>query len=329
MNYTDIGLALVVSFAISVLIGPPIIRLLAQLKFGQKILEIGPNWHKSKQGTPTMGGFIFIISATVATLIFAAPSVIKGDTKTMIALFATLAFGFIGFIDDFIKVFKKRNKGLSVKQKLLLQLLVALIFITSLYLSGNTSTSLFIPLFNKTIDIGYFYFPLSIFIIVGFVNAVNLTDGLDGLATGVTLPVAIFFVAVSIFTFNQSMAVFSAAVAGGLLGFLIYNFHPAKVFMGDTGSLFLGGAVCTMAMAYNMPLMLVVVGFIYLVEAVSVMLQVAYFKLTGGKRLFKMSPIHHHLEMSGMSEVRIVFLFTGITVFLCIVGFISYTAIFA
>jgi phospho-N-acetylmuramoyl-pentapeptide-transferase len=163
---------------------------------------------------------------------------------------------------------------------------------------------------------------------VGFVNAVNLTDGLDGLATGVTLPVVVFFGVVSIFTFNQSMAVFSAAVAGGLLGFLIYNFYPAKVFMGDTGSLFLGGAVCTMAMIYNMPLMLVIVGFIYVVEAVSVMLQVIYFKLTHGKRLFRMSPIHHHMELSGLSEIKIVFIFTGITAFLCIIGYVSYTAIF-
>lgn len=321
--YLAAGLA----FAITALLAPSGIPLLRRLKFGQSIRADGPTWHKSKQGTPTMGGLFFIGGILAATLIFASAYYMGGDMRPVLALMAALAFGFIGFIDDYIKVVMKRNLGLTARQKFALQLLVAAVLLLSLRLTNYTDTAVHIPFTNAVLELGYFYYPLALLFITGTVNSVNLTDGLDGLATSVTIPVAIFFVWLSVFFHSPGIGVFASALAGGLLGFLIYNAHPAKVFMGDTGSLFLGGALSALAFCFNMPLILVVAGLIYYVETASVMLQVIYFKATKGKRLFKMSPLHHHFEMSGWKETKVVWVFSGLTVafsLLSVIAVLSY-----
>lgn len=263
--------------------GPVLIPFLHKLKFGQEIREEGPSWHKKKSGTPTMGGFIFIAGVLAATLFMAR------DTSTLIVLICAVGFGLIGFIDDFIKVILKRNLGLTALQKLALQIALAVAFVITLKALGLLHTDIILPFVKEPVNLGWFYVAFAVFIMVGFVNAVNLTDGLDGLATSVTAVVSLFFAVVSLLAGNNSLAVFLVALTGGCLGFLLFNHYPAKVFMGDTGSLFLGGAVSAAAIVLKMPLILVIVGIIYVVEALSVMLQVASFKLTG-KRIFKMSP---------------------------------------
>ena len=305
-----------IALLVSVLVGPVLIPFLHKLKFGQEIREEGPSWHKKKSGTPTMGGFIFIAGVLVATLLMAR------DTSTLIVLLCAVGFGLIGFIDDFIKVILKRNLGLTALQKLALQIALAVAFVITLNALGLLHTDIILPFIKEPVNLGWFYVAFAVFIMVGFVNAVNLTDGLDGLATSVTAVVSLFFAAVSLLVGNNSLAVFLVALTGGCLGFLIFNHYPAKVFMGDTGSLFLGGAVSAAAIVLKMPLILVIVGIIYVVEALSVMLQVASFKLTG-KRIFKMSPIHHHFEMCGWREVKIVSVFCAVTVVFCVIGYFA------
>lgn len=305
-----------IALLVSVLVGPILIPFLHKLKFGQEIREEGPSWHKKKSGTPTMGGFIFIAGVLVATLLMAR------DTSTLIVLLCAVGFGLIGFIDDFIKVILKRNLGLTALQKLALQIALAVAFVITLNALGLLHTDIILPFIKEPVNLGWFYVAFAVFIMVGFVNAVNLTDGLDGLATSVTAVVSLFFAAVSLLVGNNSLAVFLVALTGGCLGFLIFNHYPAKVFMGDTGSLFLGGAVSAAAIVLKMPLILVIVGIIYVVEALSVMLQVASFKLTG-KRIFKMSPIHHHFEMCGWREVKIVSVFCAVTVVFCVIGYFA------
>lgn len=305
-----------IALLVSVLVGPVLIPFLHKLKFGQEIREEGPSWHKKKSGTPTMGGFIFIAGVLVATLLMAR------DTSTLIVLLCAVGFGLIGFIDDFIKVILKRNLGLTALQKLALQIALAVAFVITLNALGLLHTDIILPFIKEPVNLGWFYVAFAVFIMVGFVNAVNLTDGLDGLATSVTAVVSLFFAAVSLLVGNNSLAVFLVALTGGCLGFLIFNHYPAKVFMGDTGSLFLGGAVSAAAIVLKMPLILVIVGIIYVVEALSVMLQVASFKLTG-KRIFKMSPIHHHFEMCGWREVKIVLVFCAVTVVFCVIGYFA------
>lgn len=306
------GIALVVS----VLVGPILIPFLHRLKFGQEIREEGPAWHKKKSGTPTMGGFIFIIGATVATLLMTR------DVTTVVALLCAVGFGLIGFLDDFIKVVLKRNLGLKALQKLVLQIAVSVAFVVTLNALGLLHTDILVPFVKNPVNLGWFYIVFAVFIMVGFVNAVNLTDGLDGLATSVTAIVSLFFAIVSFLYGNRSLAAFLIALTGGCLGFLVFNHYPAKIFMGDTGSLFLGGAVAAAALVLKMPLILVIVGIIYVVEALSVMLQVASFQLTG-KRIFKMSPIHHHFEMCGWKEVKIVSVFSAVTVVFCVIGYFA------
>ena len=305
-----------IALLVSVLVGPVLIPFLHKLKFGQEIREEGPSWHKKKSGTPTMGGFIFIAGVLAATLFMAR------DTSTLIVLICAVGFGLIGFIDDFIKVILKRNLGLTALQKLALQIALAVAFVITLKALGLLHTDIILPFVKEPVNLGWFYVAFAVFIMVGFVNAVNLTDGLDGLATSVTAVVSLFFAAVSLLAGNNSLAVFLVALTGGCLGFLIFNHYPAKVFMGDTGSLFLGGAVSAAAIVLKMPLILVIVGIIYVVEALSVMLQVASFKLTG-KRIFKMSPIHHHFEMCGWREVKIVSVFCAVTVVFCVIGYFA------
>ena len=302
----------IISFIAAILLSPIIIPVLRRLKFGQSIREIGPSWHNKKSGTPTMGGIIFIIAIGVS-LVLSTKAV---DIKVIFAFMCSLGFGIIGFIDDFIKVVLKRNLGLRAWQKLSLQIIVALVFVFVGLNTGELSTAIHIPFYNIPFDMGILYIPFAIFVILGVVNSVNLTDGIDGLATSVTVIVMLFFGIVAI----NHLSLFSYVTIGGLLGFLLFNKYPARVFMGDTGSLFLGGAVVSIALLQNNPLILIIVGLIYLVESLSVIIQVTSFKLTG-KRVFKMSPIHHHFEMIGWSEKKIVRVFTGITIILSIIAY--------
>lgn len=313
-------LALFISFVVTTLIGPKLIKYLQKMKFGQKILEIGPKWHMLKQYTPTMGGFMFIIGIGVACIVVAVLGLV--DAKILPIVFLSLAYGIIGFIDDYAKVKKKQNMGLSALQKLCLQVVVAIVFLSIIRVQGSLTPEIYIPFANVTYSISWLvYMIFAAFVIVGTVNAVNLTDGIDGLAAGVTIPVAAFFLVIAIISQNTAVSVFTAALVGGLIAFLIYNFNPAKVFMGDTGSLFLGGCVAGLAFACDIPLVLIMVGIIYIIETLSDIIQVTYFKISHGKRIFKMAPIHHHFEMCGWSEKRIVFVFTSITIIMCMLAY--------
>lgn len=316
--------AAIAAFAITALIGKKLIPFLHKLHFGQTILDIGPSWHKNKQGTPTMGGIMFIIgivfSALIASTIYFATNsgnvgLDNAITKEKVFVFAGLAlailYGLVGFIDDYIKVVKKRNLGLTAMQKLIMQFAIAAMYLAVLKLFGYGSKTI-IP-FVGTVDLGFLYYIIAAVVIVGIVNAVNLTDGVDGLVGSITFFVAIFGMLIASAIGSVGHTIECAAAAGGCLGFLVWNFHPAKVFMGDTGSLFLGGLVCAIAFGMQMPILLLPLGIVYLCEMFSVMLQVAYFKITHGKRLFKMSPIHHHFELCGWSEVKIVSVFSAVT----------------
>lgn len=325
-------LAAVIAFAVTAAIGMPVIHWLRKMKFGQKILEIGPKWHMNKQNIPTMGGFMFMLGITVSMLILGA---LTGQLAAgghavgnfFAVLLIALAYGLVGMVDDWAKIKKKQNAGLSAGQKMLLQIVVAAVFLSLLRLTGGLSAGLWIPGANVTLELSWVvYLIFSIVVVVGCDNAVNLTDGIDGLAASVTVPVAIFFAAVGYCQQNPGVMAFAGALAGALLGFLIFNFNPAKVFMGDTGSLFLGGAVAGLAFACDMPLMLLPVGFIYICETLSVILQVSYFRATHGKRLFKMAPVHHHFEMCGWGERKIVGVFTAITVVMCILAWMLFRA---
>lgn len=315
--------AFVVAFALTAVLGTPVIRFLKKLKFGQKILEDGPTWHMNKQYTPTMGGIMFI-AGLVGALCACLPAIwAAADLRPVLIFALSLIFGLIGMVDDYTKIKKKQNQGLTPLQKLLLQIAAAALFVTVLRSMGYITGHVYIPFVNVLWQVPWFlYLPCAIFVIVGAVNAVNLTDGIDGLAASVTAVVALFFSGVFL-ALGDSSAVFSAGLLGALLGFLIYNKNPARVFMGDTGSLFLGGAVCGMAFACDLPLILVPVGIIYIAETLSDIIQVTYFKMTHGKRIFKMAPLHHHFEMCGWSEKKIVFVFTAITLVMCIVSYLG------
>jgi len=308
----------VLAFVLAAVLGPIFLPYLRKMKFGQSILEIGPSWHKNKQGTPTVGGVIFIIPILLLTLIIGFKSVFSGDLRLAYSLGFIFLCAVIGFVDDYTKIVKKQNKGLSAKQKTVLLMIAITLYLAAMYLSGYVTTDVFIPYFNIRLHLSYFYFLIMIPFLFFFVNSVNLTDGLDGLATSVTVPYALAFVLVAL-VYNSAgkgnigLAVLASTAVGALLGFLLYNFHPAKVFMGDTGSLFLGGLVVALAMCYDMPYFILIGGIVYLIEGVSVVMQVGYFKLTHGKRIFKMTPIHHHFEMCKWKEVTIVFVFTAVS----------------
>lgn len=315
------------AFLVAAVSGLFLIPFLIKVKFGQEIREEGPAWHQKKSGTPTMGGFIFIIATAVSVVLGAFITEVgeyAEDTMCLAAmLFAALGFGAIGFVDDYIKVILKRNLGLRAGQKFSLQFLVALIFSVWMVASGLIETDILIPFTGYYLELGYIlYIPFVVLVMLAAVNSVNLTDGLDGLAGSITLFVSIFYLIVSAIDEASAIAVFAASVAGGILGFLLYNKYPAKVFMGDTGSLFLGGAVSAMAIFTKNPLGLLLVGFVYVAEALSVIIQVTYFKKTG-KRIFKMSPIHHHFEMCGWSERKVVAVFSFVTVLLCVIGYFA------
>lgn len=325
--------AAIAAFIISAVTGKYLIPYLRKLHFGQTILEEGPKWHQSKQGTPIMGGIMFIVAIIIITVLSTILYIVKGNDlvsrftvdipRESLYVFAGLGLalgnGLIGFIDDYTKAVKKRNLGLTATQKLLLQFLVAGVYVAVLAFAG-CGTQTIIPFIGE-IDLGFFYYIISAVVIVGIVNAVNLTDGVDGLNGSVTFFACVTFMMIASMMRYLGVTAFSAASAGACLGFLVWNFHPAKVFMGDTGSLFLGGLVCGIAFATKMPILLLPIGIIYLAEMFSVILQVSYFKITHGKRIFKMSPIHHHFEMCGWSEVKIVAVFSAVTAFMGAVAF--------
>ncbi len=318
---TRILITAAVSCGLSGALGYLLLPVLRALKAGQSIREIGPTWHNYKAGTPMMGGLMFIFAAILVLLgnLFAIE-----DHSVFYVLVLSLCFGFIGFLDDFTKIKYKRNLGLTSLQKAMLQMAVSALFLYAMYKNGSMSTELYIPFFDVSFalhPIVYIFFAM--FVMVGCVNAVNLTDGVDGLSSSVTIPVMVFFTAAAVATEHYDLALLPASLVGGLIAYLFYNWHPAKVFMGDTGSLFLGGVVCAMAFALDMPLVLILVGFVYICETLSVILQVTYFKLTHGKRLFKMSPIHHHFEMCGWKEEKIVLSFTAVSAVMCLIAWFS------
>ena len=309
-------------------IGFFLLPVLRALKAGQSIREIGPTWHNYKAGTPMMGGLMFIFAAILCLL---GNLLTIRDYSVFFVLGLSLCFGLIGFLDDFCKLKFKRNLGLTSVQKAMLQMAVSAIFLYILLRQGVIACDhLYIPFFNITIEnihpIVYIFFAM--FVMVGCVNAVNLTDGVDGLSSSVTIPVMIFFTFAAWMQKRYDLALLPASLTAGLVAYLFYNWHPAKVFMGDTGSLFLGGVVCALAFALDMPLVLVLVGFVYIMETLSVILQVGYFKLTHGKRLFKMSPIHHHFEMCGWKEERIVLTFSFVSAVMCIAAWFGIRAMF-
>ena len=315
-------ISFLVAFAASALIGRFLIPWLHALKAGQSIKEIGPVWHMAKQGTPTMGGIMFIAGIFIAILVTGWQDFSQGRFGALFVFLFALVFGVIGFLDDFMKVKYHKNEGLTAPQKFLLQLAAAIVFTVLLRYTGYLTPGLYIPFFNVSFQLPWaVYMVFAAFVIVATVNAVNLTDGVDGLATGVTLPVALFFLVVSLMWKITDLSIFAAALVGGLCAFLIYNFHPAKVFMGDTGSLFLGGTVCGLAFALDIPLIIVLVGIIYLLETLSDIIQVTYFKLTHGKRIFRMAPLHHHFEMGGWSEEKLFTVFTLVTLVCCVLAY--------
>lgn len=317
-NYKDIIRVIVISFTITLLLGPILIPILKRLKVGQSVREEGPKTHYKKSGTPTMGGIIIIAALLITTI---SSGLLNRDM--IVLLLATIGFGLIGFIDDFIKVVLKRSLGLRAYQKLLGQIVLAVIL--AIYQSNNSvlGTKIIVPFLDNTyLDLGMLYIPFIVVVVLGTVNGANFTDGLDGLASGVTLIILSSFSLISLKAGMDSIAIFSAALAGACLGFLRHNSYPAKVFMGDTGSLALGGAVSAIAVLLNLSLIIPIVGGIYLAEIVSVMIQVTSFKLTG-KRVFLMAPIHHHFEQKGWKETKVVVVFWIVTVILCLIGIYS------
>lgn len=316
----SILMPVVISFGISVVLCPIIIPFLRKLKFGQYVRDDGPESHLKKAGTPTMGGLVILVSILLTSLIY-----IGRYQEILPVLFMTLGFGIIGFLDDYIKVVMKRSLGLRAWQKMLGQFIVTAIFVYYYFEVAQMEAAVLIPFAGGALwEMPKWLFILFVFIVVlGTVNGVNFTDGLDGLASGVTVIVATFFTIVALAVMPE-MTPISGAVVGSLLGFLLFNTYPARVFMGDTGSLALGGFVASMALILRMPLFIVIVGLIYLVEVLSVMLQVGYFKITHGKRIFKMAPIHHHFELCGFSETQVVAAFSIITAILCLIGLMAY-----
>ncbi len=317
------GAAIVLTFGATALISRYLIPVLKSRKMGQKILEIGPRWHKSKEGTPTMGGIAFIVPiiffGIAASVVIGVTDGFSASAPLMLTLCLGLSGGLIGCIDDMAKLRKARNEGLTAPQKFLLQVVAAALYLVLMKFVCGMSTVVYFPYIGKTWDAGILFYFFAVILICGMMNSVNLTDGIDGLASSVTLIVGIFlsvagFADVGV---DGGAAVLGALIIGGTAGFLIYNFYPARVFMGDTGSLFLGGLVVGGAFMLRNPLIVLVAGLVYVIETASVMLQVAYFKLTHGKRIFKMTPIHHHFEKCGWSEIKIVIVFSCATLLLC------------
>jgi len=319
-----IALTAAVSFLLTVFLGRMLIPVLRALHAGQSIKEIGPKWHMSKQGTPTMGGLMFIAAILVTLLLFGWRDMAGGDRGGLYVFLFALVFGCIGFIDDYMKVAHHENTGLTAGWKFLLQLAAAILMTVLLRYEGYLSPNLYIPFVQVSLPLPWpLYMVFAAFVMVGTVNAVNITDGVDGLSSSVTVPVALFFTAVTALWDWGELSILSAALLGGLLGFLVYNHYPAQVFMGDTGSLFLGGMVCGLAFAADMPLILIFVGIVYIAETLSDIIQVVYFKATHGKRIFKMAPLHHHFELCGWKERKVVAVFSLTSALFCIVAYLG------
>ena len=318
-------LAFVIAFAVSAVVGFFLVPYLKRIKAGQSIKENGPTWHMSKQGTPTMGGLMFIAAIAVVCLSVGFDCMAEGEYGHLFCLAFALVFGAIGFLDDYEKLKKKQNLGLTAGKKILLQLAAAVAFLCLMRYEGLLTNDLYIPFVNVTLTVNWIvYLIFAAFVIVGCVNSVNLTDGIDGLASSVTAVVMAFFMGAAMIWKFTTLGIFSSALCGSLVGFYaLYNRHPAKCFMGDTGSLFLGGAVAALAFAFDMPLVLIPVGIIYILETLSDIIQIGYFKLTHGKRIFKMAPIHHHFELCGWSEARVVAVFTIVTAIMCLIGLLA------
>ena len=323
--------AFVLAFLFASVFGKYYIPWLVRQKFGQEIKDIGPYWHMNKRGTPTMGGVMFILASMLVVLTVGFKGMLEGNYSHLFVLLFALVFGAIGFLDDWEKLKHKENLGLTPRVKFVLQVAAALVFVIIMRRTGYITDELYIPFFNKELRVPvWLYVILSAFVIVGTVNAVNITDGVDGLATGTSMPVFLFFVFLTYAAGRNylQLGIFSSGMLGGLLGFLLYNFNPAKCFMGDTGSLFLGGAIAALAFAYDMPLILVTLGIVFLLETLSDIIQITYFKLTHGKRVFRMAPFHHHLEMGGWTgkkwkEKELFCLFTGVSLIFAVISFIG------
>lgn len=315
-------LAIIIAFAVSAILCPVVIPFLHKLKFGQQVREDGPQAHLKKQGTPTMGGLVFLTAVVITSLLY-----IREYPRIIPVLFMTVGFGVIGFLDDYIKIVMKRSEGLNPVQKLIGQFIITGIFVYYLVCSGEVGTSMLVPFtggfeHGLYLNLGFLFIPFVFFVVLGTDNGVNFTDGLDGLCTSVTILVATFLTIISIGE-NSGISPITGAVVGSLLGFLLFNVYPAKVFMGDTGSLALGGFVASAAYMMRLPLFIPIIGLIYLVEVLSVIVQVTYFKKTGGKRIFKMAPIHHHFELCGWSETRVVAVFSIVTALLCMIAYLG------
>ena len=322
-----LALAAAVAFLVTAVSGLFVVPYLRRLHYGQTIRESGPTWHKNKQGTPTMGGLCFILGSMLglgaawAMLSTEAPDLMQPQTalNVLLALFTSLLYSLVGFLDDYIKVVKKRNLGLRAGQKIVMQVLITLSFMVGLHITGSLTTAVVLPIFGF-VDLGLLYYPIAFLFLIFMVNAVNLTDGIDGLATSVTFVEMLAYIVIAGVLGYFQLSILAAALAGGCAGFLLWNFHPAKTFMGDTGSMYLGGAVATLAFCMGRPELLFFLGFVYICEAGSVVLQVGYFKLTHGKRIFKMTPIHHSFEMDGWSEEKIVTAFSGVALAFALLG---------
>lgn len=315
-------LAIIIAFAVSAILCPIVIPFLHKLKFGQQVREDGPQAHLKKQGTPTMGGLVFLTAVVITSLLY-----IRDYPRIISVLFMTVGFGVIGFLDDYIKIVMKRSEGLNPVQKLIGQFIITGIFVYYLVCSGEVGTSMLVPFtggfeHGLYLNLGFLFIPFVFFVVLGTDNGVNFTDGLDGLCTSVTILVATFLTIISIGE-NSGISPITGAVVGSLLGFLLFNVYPAKVFMGDTGSLALGGFVSASAFMMQIPLFIPIIGLIYLVEVLSVIMQVSYFKATHGKRIFRMAPIHHHFELGGWSETRVVAVFSIVTALLCLVAYLG------
>ena len=325
--------AFALSFAISAVLYKIFIPILRKVKLGQKILEIGPNWHKCKEGTPTMGGLFFIVGTLVSVVVCCFGSLINprdcvnvhGETvkdyRLHINLLLAVMTGAVGFIDDYVKLFKKTNKGLTAAQKMVFLIVTSLAYLLLMNHFGYIDTSVNLPFIHGQVELGVFYYIIAIAIMVYFINCANLTDGIDGLAGSISCIIMTMFFIFAVFLDKPEMSVFTAAVIGGVLAFLCYNFHPARIFMGDTGSLFLGSAAVLMAFWTNASLLIFIIGLVYFIEGLSVMLQVFYYKRTK-KRIFKMAPIHHHFEMCGWSEWKIVGIFSAVTLTCCVAAYL-------
>ena len=315
-------------FILTVVAERILIPILKSHKLGQKILEIGPRWHKSKEGTPVMGGIGFILATLIVMAVFFIWRGIRGTAVELIPLALTLAFavanGAIGFVDDYCKLIKKQNEGLLRLQKLFLQLVIAAAYVTVMAYTGNFPTAFTVPFTDAVVDLGWVYYPIAVIVLAGVVNGANITDGIDGLASSVTCVIGIFFAVVAFVAVDESLLASAAILIGATLGFLIYNFHPARVFMGDTGSLFLGGLVIAAAFAFGNGMMGLIVCGVFILEMLSSFWQILYFKMTHGKRFFRIAPIHHHFEALGWSEIKVVVIFSLVEVLFCVLAWLAY-----